>query len=42
MARIMATLEAGDDIGAAGQPIDDLAFSFIPPLGPDDDDICHG
>jgi hypothetical protein len=35
MAGIVATLEADDGIGAAGEPIDDLAFAFIAPLGAD-------
>src|SRR3984957_5537099 len=37
----MATLEAHDDVGLFGQPIDDLALAFIPPLGADHDNICH-
>ena len=42
VARIMATLEARDHIGTFRQPIDDLAFAFIAPLGPDNNDISHG
>ena len=41
MARIMPTLETGDNIGAAGQPIDDLTFTLISPLGADNDNIGH-
>ena len=41
VARIVAALETNDDIGAAGQPIDDFAFAFIAPLGADDRDIAH-
>ena len=32
---IVAALEAGDDVRPFRQPIDDLAFSFIAPLGAD-------
>ena len=42
MAGIMAALEAHHDIGALGQPIDDLALAFVAPLGADDHDIGHG
>ena len=38
---IVAALEAHDDIGLDRQPVDDLAFSFIAPLGADDDNIGH-
>ena len=38
----MAALEAHHDIGALGQPIDDLALAFVAPLGADDHDIGHG
>src|ERR1700683_3709660 len=37
----MAALEAHHDVGLFGQPIDDLALAFIPPLGADHDNICH-
>jgi hypothetical protein len=37
----MTALEAGDDIRATGQPIDDFTLTFITPLRPDDDDISH-
>ena len=39
MAGIVAALEAHDDIGALGEPIDDLALAFVAPLGADDHDI---
>src|SRR3984885_3854831 len=39
MARVMAALEAHHDIGADRQPIDDLALSFVTPLGADNDNI---
>src|ERR1700719_4803431 len=41
MAGIVASLEADDDVGLLRQPIDDLAFAFVPPLGADHDNICH-
>ena len=41
MAGIMAALEADDDVGLLGEPIDDLAFTFVAPLGADHDNICH-
>ncbi len=41
MAGIMAALEAHHDIGALGQPIDDLALALVAPLGADDHDIGH-
>ena len=42
MARIVAALEAHNRIGAAGEPIDNLAFAFIAPLGADYCYISHG
>ena len=39
MAGVVPTLEAGDSGRLAGQEVDDLALSLIPPLGADDDDI---
>ncbi len=41
VARIVAALETDHDIGLLRQPVDDLAFSFVAPLGADDDDIGH-
>ena len=41
VAGIMTALEAHHDIGALGQPIDDLALAFVAPLGADDHDIGH-
>jgi hypothetical protein len=38
----MAALKADHDIGLLGQPIDDLAFAFVTPLGADHDNIRHG
>ena len=39
MAGVVAALEAHDALRALGQPVDDLAFAFIAPLGADDDDV---
>ena len=39
MAGVMAALEAHHDVGADRQPIDDLALSFVAPLGADNDNI---
>ena len=41
MTGVMAALEAHDDIGALRQPVDDLAFALIAPLGADHRDIRH-
>jgi len=41
MTGIMAALKAHDDFGAVGQPIDDLAFTLVAPLGADHGDIGH-
>ena len=41
VAGIMAALEADDDIGLFGQPVDDLALAFVAPLGPDYHHIRH-
>ena len=38
---IVAALEAHDRIRAAGEPVDDLAFAFIAPLGADYGNIGH-
>ena len=42
VARVMAALKTRDDIGPFAEPIDDLAFSLVTPLGAHDDNICHG
>ena len=39
---VVATLKAHHRIGTAGQPVDDLAFALIAPLGADHGNICHG
>ena len=42
VASIMPALEAHDRIGLFTQPIDQLAFTFVAPLGADDHHIRHG
>ncbi|MBC7519576.1 MAG: hypothetical protein H7268_00555 [Sandarakinorhabdus sp.] len=42
VAGIVPALEAHHDIGAAGEPIDDLALAFVAPLGADDGYVGHG
>ena len=39
MTGIMAALEADDEIGAAGQPVDDLALALVAPLAADHGDV---
>src|SRR5579872_1163764 len=41
MAGIVATLKTHDDVGLLRQPVDNLAFSFVAPLGADHNDIPH-
>ena len=41
VAGIVTALEADDDVGLLGQPIDDLALAFVAPLGADHDNIGH-
>src|ERR1041384_4531725 len=41
MARVVATLKAHNNICLAGEEVDDLAFTFIAPLGADDCDVGH-
>ena len=41
MAGVMAALKPDDDVGAAGQPVDDLALALIAPLGADHGHVCH-
>ena len=41
MAGIVAALEAGDDVGAAGEPVDDLALALVAPLAADDGNVCQ-
>jgi hypothetical protein len=38
VSRVVSALVAGDDVEMLGKEIDDLAFAFIAPLGPDDYD----
>jgi hypothetical protein len=42
VACIAAACGTHDDVGIFGEEIDDLAFSFIAPLGADYDGIGHG
>ena len=37
----MSTLEADDDVGLLGQPVDDFPLTFVPPLGTNHDHIGH-
>ena len=41
VARIVAALEANHAIGAAGQPIDDLALALVAPLAADHGNVRH-
>jgi hypothetical protein len=41
VAGVMAALETDDDVRLLRQPVDDLALSFVAPLGADDDNIGH-
>ena len=41
VAGIVAALEADDEIGAAGQPVDDLALALVAPLAADHGYIRH-
>jgi hypothetical protein len=40
MAGVVPPLEAHHPLGTFGQPVDQLAFSFIAPLGAYDDDVA--
>src|SRR3546814_15983612 len=41
MAGIVTALEPDHGIGAAREPVDDLALALVAPLRPDDGTICH-
>ena len=41
MAGIMPALEPHDQVGAAGQPVDDLALALVAPLRADDGDVAQ-
>src|SRR5581483_4576683 len=41
MAGVVAALEAHHDVGAAGEPIDDLALALVTPLGADHGHVGH-
>ena len=41
VAGVVAALEAHDDVGLVGQPVDDLALALVAPLGANDHDVRH-
>ena len=41
VAGVVAALEAHHHVGAAGEPVDDLALALVAPLGADDGDVTH-
>ena len=41
VAGIVAALEAHDHVGAAGEPVDDLALALVAPLRADDGDVAQ-
>ncbi len=41
VARVVASLESHDHVRSDREPVDDLAFSLVAPLGADNDDIGH-
>ena len=41
VAGVVAALEAHDDIGALRQPVHDLTFALVAPLGADHDNVRH-
>ena len=41
MPGVVTALKAGNHIGPLRQPIDNLAFSLVSPLGTDNNDIGH-
>ena len=41
VAGVVAALEAHDDVGLLGQPVDDLALALVAPLGANDHDVRH-
>ena len=38
---VVAALEAGDHVGALGEPVDDLALALVAPLGAHDHHVAH-
>jgi hypothetical protein len=42
MACIVTALEADNNVRTLGEPVDNLAFTFVSPLGSDDHNIGHG
>ncbi len=41
VAGVVAALAADDDIGVAGEDVDDFALAFIAPLRADEYRVCH-
>jgi hypothetical protein len=41
VAGVVAALEAHDNVGALRQPVDDLAFALVAPLGADHHHVRH-
>ncbi|VTR65111.1 conserved hypothetical protein [Desulfosarcina cetonica] len=41
VAGVIAALETNDDIRIGGQQIDNFSLSFIAPLRPDNNNVCH-
>src|SRR6185369_9245339 len=41
VAGVMPALEAHDDVGLLGEPVDDLALALVAPLRPDDHHVGH-
>jgi hypothetical protein len=38
---VIAALKTHDNVGLAGEKVDDFAFALVAPLGADDCDVCH-
>ena len=41
MAGVVTALEPDDGVGAAGEPVDDLALALVAPLRADDGDVAQ-
>ena len=41
VAGVISALAADDDVRLVGEHIDDLAFAFVAPLGPDENGVRH-
>jgi hypothetical protein len=42
VACVVAPLAAHNDVGLAGKDINNFSFAFVPPLGPNQNRVCHG